>query len=301
MTEVPAPAGRGKVSAMTRGLVLVIALATACGGTKPRPEPEVETDSDGPFVDKKDFEPTSFAVKVVGSGRPIIFIPGLGCPGDVWDATAEHLDGFESHILTLAGFAGRPPIKGRLSETVRKELTRYIRAKRLDRPIIVGHSMGGFIAFWIASHFPENTGPVIIVDAGPALSGDLDEARQLRERWRDASDEEFAQQARFMYAGMARNKKALAPYAALAAKSDRRALGDAIYEMMVTNLTGEVEKIEAPVLLVLADGYFKTRIQQQVTGIKDRQVVILPTGHFVMLDDPDGFYRVIDKFLADHP
>jgi len=283
-------------------VIPVLVITLACGGSKPTAEePESEPERDGVFVDKKDFEPTSFAVEVVGEGRPIIFIPGLGCPGEVWNATAEHLEGFESHILTLSGFAGRPPIRKPLSATVRKELTRYIQSRRLVRPVIVGHSMGGFIAFWIASNFPENTGPVIIVDAGPALSGDLDEAKQLREKWRDASDEEFERQARFMYQGMARNRKALAPIAAKAAKSDRKALGDAIYEMMITNLTGEMDKIESPVLLVLADGYFKTRIQKQVTAIRDKEVVILPTGHFIMLDDPKAFYRAVDDFLDEHP
>jgi N-formylmaleamate deformylase len=281
----------------------VLLITLACGGAKPKPAagPD-EDDRANVFVDKEDFEPESFGVKVVGEGRPIIFIPGLGCPGAVWDATADHLakKGFESHILTLAGFAGRPAIDLPLSATVRKELTRYIQSRRLERPVVVGHSMGGFIAFWIASNFPENTGPVIIVDAGPALSGDLDEAKQLREKWRDASDEEYEQKARFIYAGMAHNKKALAPYAAMAAKSDRKALGDAIFEMMQTDLSGEVQKIESPVLLVLADGYFKTRIQKQVEGIKKKQVVILPTGHFVMLDDPQAFYKTIDSFLAAH-
>jgi N-formylmaleamate deformylase len=273
----------------------------ACGGAPKQVEDVAEPDREAVFADKAGFEPTSFTVEVVGEGRPIIFIPGLGCPGEVWDATAEHLDGFESHILTLAGFAGQEPIDKPLSATVRKELTRYIRSHRMKKPIVVGHSMGGFIAFWIATNFPENTGPVIIVDAGPALSGDLAEAKQLREKWRDASDEEFAQKARFMYQGMARNKKALAPIAAKAAKSNRKALGDAIFEMMRTNLTSEMDKIESPVLLVLADGYFKTRIQKQVAAIRDKQVVILPTGHFVMLDDPPAFYKAIDDFLEAHP
>jgi N-formylmaleamate deformylase len=282
--------------------IWIVLFLVACGGGAPKQveEPD-EPDRDAVFADKAGFEPTSFTVEVVGEGRPIIFIPGLGCPGEVWDATAEHLEGFESHILTLAGFAGQEPIDKPLSATVRKELTRYIRSHRMKKPIVVGHSMGGFIAFWIASNFPENTGPVIIVDAGPALSGDLEEAKQLREKWRDASDEEFAQKARFMYQGMARNKKALAPIAAKAAKSNRKALGDAIFEMMRTNLTSEMDKIDSPVLLVLADGYFKTRIQKQVAAIRDKQVVILPTGHFVMLDDPPAFYKVIDEFLAAHP
>jgi pimeloyl-ACP methyl ester carboxylesterase len=279
----------------------VVLLLVACGGAPKQVEDVPEPDPEDVFADKAGFEPTSFTVEVVGEGRPILFIPGLGCPGEVWNQTAEHLEGYESHILTLAGFAGQEPIDKPLSATVRKELTRYIRSHRMKKPIVVGHSMGGFIAFWIATNFPENTGPVIIVDAGPALSGDLDEAKQLREKWRDATDEEFAQKARYMYQGMARNKKALAPIAAKAAKSNRKALGDAIFEMMRTNLTSEMDKIESPVLLVLADGYFKTRIQKQVAGIRDKQVVILPTGHFVMLDDPAAFYKAIDDFLEAHP
>ena len=282
-------------------VIPVLVITLACGGKSP-PAAEPDPEPSGVFVDKKDFEPTSFEVEVVGEGRPIIFIPGLGCPGEVWNATAAHLEdkGFESHILTLAGFAGLPPIDKPISATVRKELTRYIQSRRLERPVIVGHSMGGFIAFYIAVNFPENTGPVIIVDAGPGLSGDLAEAKQLREKWRDASDEEFARQARFMYQGMARNKKALAPIAAKAAKSNRKALGDAIFEMMLTNLTSEMDKIESPVLLVLANGYFKTRIQKQVAAIADKQIMIMPTGHFVMLDDPEGFYKAIDDFLEAH-
>ena len=284
-------------------VVPVLVITLACGGSKPKPE-AVDADEEvtDVFVDKSDFVPEAFGVKVVGEGRPIIFIPGLGCPGDVWNDTAKALadKGFESHILTLSGFAGRPAINAPLSESVRKDLTRYIRANQMKRPVIVGHSMGGFIAFWIASNFPENTGPVIIVDAGPALSGDLAEAKQLREKWRDASDEEYEQKARFIYSGMARNKKALAPIAAKAAKSDRKALGDAIYEMMITNLTEDMEKIEAPVLLLLVNGYFKTRILKQVEGIRDKQVQMFQTGHFIMIDDPKGFVKAVEDFLEEH-
>src|SRR5919206_535521 len=41
-----------------------------------------------PFGAARDFKPVAFTVDVsggVGRGRPIIFIPGLGCPGHVWD------------------------------------------------------------------------------------------------------------------------------------------------------------------------------------------------------------------------
>ena len=107
-------------------LLLVLLVVVACGGS-----PKHVTDSGGddhgdPFVDRES-KPRSFTVAVHGKGRPVIFIPGLGCPGDMWDATVEHLSGVQSHVLTLAGFAGTKPVKPPLAATVRKELVHYIR------------------------------------------------------------------------------------------------------------------------------------------------------------------------------
>jgi N-formylmaleamate deformylase len=287
------------------GLLAVLTVACSSGGGgRVRPEDPAPRDLDeSPFVDRKDFKPKAFGVEITGSGPPIVFIPGLGSPGEVWTETVEHLeDAYECHVLTLSGFAGRPPIGEPLSAGVRRDLTRYIRSRRLERPIVVGHSMGGFIALWLAASFPENIGPVIIVDSGPALSGDLEEAKLLRARWVQASDEEFAIQAKFMYSGMASDPKRLEAISTLAARSDRRTIGDAIYEMMRTNLTDRMTEIRAPVLFVLADGPFQTRIRKQVEGVRDKEIVVVPRArHFVMIDDPKRFFEAVDAFLEAHP
>lgn len=272
----------------------------ACGSSAPA----VRDDSDsGPFAAASNFKPKAFGVEVSGSGRPIIFIPGLGCPGEVWAETVEHLAAdFESHVLTLSGFAGRAAIDEPLSAAVRRDLTRYIRSNQLEDPVIVGHSMGGFIAYWIASYHPELVGPVIIVDASPALSGDIDDAKQLRLKWRHASDELYVQQLRSAFRGMTSVPARMAPVIELVTRSDRKAIGDAIYEMMTTNLIGAVKDIEAPVLVVAADGYFKTRIRDQIRTIPDHQMIVVPRArHFVMWDDPKAWFAAIDKFLAANP
>ena len=281
---------------------LVISLIVACGGGPARVDPEepATRDRDGsPFADRKDFQPRAFGVEVTGSGPPIIFIPGLGSPGEVWAGTVRALeDRYECHVLTLSGFAGRPPIDEPLSAAVRRDLTRYIRSRRLDHPIVVGHSMGGFIALWLGASTPENIGALIVVDAGPALSGDLDAAKLLRSRWADATDEEFARQARYMYSGMASDPRRLEAISSLAARSDRRTIGDAIYEMVITDLTDRMPEIRAPALFVLADGGLQQRIRKQVEGVADKEVVVIPKArHFVMIDDPKRFIAAVEAFL----
>ena len=278
--------------------LLVLALA-ACGGT-PHQATVAEDDDAAPFVDRKGFKPTSFTVDVRGKGQAIIFIPGLGCPGEVWNDTVEHLAGrYQTHVLTLAGFAGTRPISKPLSRTVRKELARYIRSHRLEHPIIVGHSMGGFIAYWLAANLPDLVSGVIVVDAGPALSGELEEAEQLRDQWRGATDEQFADRTRVMFSGMTNDPKHLAPILDDVAKSDRKTLGDAVYELMTTDLRSEMPEIKAPVLVILADGGLQDRIKQQVAAIPHHETIVLKnTHHFLMYDDPAGFYRAVDAFLS---
>jgi len=223
----------------------------------------------------------------------------------MWEKTVEHLgDEYQTHVLTLAGFAGKPKLPGNklIGETVRKELIRYIHARKLKDAIIVGHSLGGFIAYWVGATAPDAVGGLVIVDAGPALS-DTDEAtaKSLRNIWNQSGDEDFQEQIRNLFNGMISDPKKLAPYMDAVAKSDRRAVGDAIYEVVTTDLRERVNEIRAPVLVVLADGGLQNQIKAQVAPIPDHEVVVVPGAHhFVMLDDPPKFYKVLDAFLAAH-
>lgn len=291
------------MSAVMRSLVVLLGLATGCGAARTPPPADPEPSTGDPFEADPDFKPTSFFAEVSGEGRPIIFIPGLGCPGEMWEKTVEHLgDDYQAHVLTLAGFAGKPKINKPLGATVRKELIRYIRSRKLKDPMIVGHSLGGFIAYWVGATAPDSVGGLIVVDAGPALS-DTDEetAKSLRNIWNQAGDEDFEEQIRNLFNGMISDPKKLAPYMDAVAQSDRRAVGDAIYEVVTTDLRERVSEIRAPVLVVLADGGLQNQIKAQVAPIPDHEVVVVPGArHFVMLDDPPKFYKAIDAFLASH-
>ncbi|HSD85923.1 MAG TPA: alpha/beta hydrolase [Kofleriaceae bacterium] len=290
-------------SAVLAAALAITGLVVACGG-KAHPEPPTgddDADEDGPFVNRPDFEPTAFTVEVSGKGRPVIFIPGLGCPGEMWNETVEHLgERYESHVLTLAGFAGNKPIKPPLAAKVRKQLIRYIRSRKLEGAIVVGHSMGGFIAYWLGETAPPDLlGGIVVVDAGPGLDADAEEARLLRNAWAQAGDDELPLQIRSVFSSMTSNPKKMEPFLGEIAKSDRQAIGDAIYEMVKTDVTDEVERIKVPALIVLADGGLQDRYKKVVESIPHHEVVVVRgTKHFVWFDDPQGFNTVLDKFLA---
>jgi pimeloyl-ACP methyl ester carboxylesterase len=261
----------------------------------------------GPPTRRKSFAPTAFSVEVHGtSGRPVILIPGLGCPASVWRDTVAHLHGlgYQTHTLTLAGFAGKPRIDRPLLRTTVEELGRYIRDRHLVSPVIIGHSLGGTLAYWLAARQPELIGAMVIVDAGaPAAPASEDAtAARARDTWRDASDAQFERQIKELFGHMSVKPEQLAPVLAKVLRSDRRAIGDAVYELSGTAMGDELPRIRAPVLVVLADGALQDDFRRQARPLRDHEVVVVPrTGHFVMLDDPAAFLTVVDDFLIKHP
>jgi N-formylmaleamate deformylase len=259
----------------------------------------------------------AFSVKVTGTGRPMILIPGLSCGGNVWDGTVDHFkDHYECHVLTLAGFAGQPAISAPFLEQVRAAIIKYISDQKLDHPIIIGHSLGGFMAFWVASTAPQQVGPVIAVDGLPFLPALFNPnatpdsvkpfAEQLRSSLSTQTADDFAVSNRKSLVAMITDPKNVDFVDASGKKSDPKAVGEAFYELMTTDLRPRVKTIRTPVLLIgatatVADDQrpvVETVYRQQVSTIPNHKVVFAPKArHFIQLDEPQFFYAQVESFL----
>ena len=269
----------------------------------------------------RDAEPaSSFEVEVHGAGPPVFLIPGLSCNGEVWDETVAVLERrYEVHVLSLAGFAGNAAIEAPFLPRVRDDIVAYIRARRLDRPAIVGHSLGGFLAFWLATSEPTLIGPVVAVDGVPFLpalmdmSATADSVRPLAERTKALmallTPEQFAMQTRMSVAAMVTAPEDLERLVRLGAASDQATVAQAMFELMTTDLRDDMANIESPVLLIAAGAAAPTaggharlqrRYEAQVAPIPNHRVVVADHArHFIMLDAPDFLHETLTSFLAD--
>lgn len=275
-----------------RSLVLVCALAAAAAAA-----------------------PAPFSVEVRGHGPPVVLIPGLSCGGDVWRATVDkYAATHELHVLTLAGFAGQPPIDGPLLEPVRAALAAYIRARALVRPVIVGHSLGGVVALWLAATEPDLVGGVVVVDAVPFLpalmqpGATVDSARPQAEAMRTMlsalSPAQFAAQNRQSLAAMITRPADVDAVAAHSTRSDAKAVAQAMYDVMTTDLRPLLAKVRAPTLvLIAAAGQDAAKVraayEAQYAPLRGHfSVVAAKARHFIMLDDAPLFYHALDRFFA---
>lgn len=260
----------------------------------------------------------SFDVKVTGKGRPILLIPGLTCPGSVWDETVAHLKGkYECHVLTLPGFAGRKAVGDPFLPRVRDEIIQYVADKRLDHPAVIGHSLGGFMAFYLASQSPKSFGPIVAVDGVPwlvALGNPKAKAEDMKqpmaatlEQMKKTSQDAFRAQTLMALKAQMLDAKRAETVAKEAGESDPGAVGQAVMEMATTDIRDDVAKIESPVLLLAAGEWAKTDAQkEQVRKIYEAQIekarngrleVAFGARHFIMFDDFSFFTKTVDSFL----
>ncbi len=264
--------------------------------------------------------PAPFQVERVGNGTPMILIPGMTSSGAVWSGVVErYRDRYELHVLTLAGFAGAPPLAdGPFLPVVRDALLAYIRELEPERPILVGHSLGAFLAFWVAASSPDAVGPVIAVDGLPFLPALSDPgatpeamaepARQMQTFYATLTPDQMEAQARMAATTMVRDRTHVEEIASWGRDSSPAAAGRALAELVTTDLRGEVSAIRSPVLLLVAGGALPEaqrdpvvqRFQDQLSGIPAVEVSLAPDArHFIMLDDPDLLFREMDRFLGD--
>lgn len=84
-------------------------------------------------------------VRVWGAGRPVILVHGLGCSHRVWAPVARRLARRHQVIAWDArghGVCATPPGSAITLELLARDLHQLIVQFGLDRPVLVGHSMG---------------------------------------------------------------------------------------------------------------------------------------------------------------
>jgi len=260
----------------------------------------------------------AFKVEVRGAGEPIILIPGSGMSGDSWNETAARLCGpRQCHILTLAGFAGTPPLAaGRLLEETDRQLADYVDRQQLKRPVLIGHSLGGFIALKFAADHPDKVGRLVIVDTMPALGARnpattpeqmREMAEKMRTRMEQSDHATFKASLRKGLGDMVSKNADLERVVAWAEQSDRNTIVQANYDMLSNDLRPALARVQAPTLVLGTWIAYQNHVPKAASEAIFRQQYAKLNGvvlemadrarHFIMLDDLEWLVDRIDAFL----
>ena len=262
---------------------------------------------------------TRFSVAVTGQGPDIILIPGLATPAEVWDATVAHLaPSHRVHVVQVAGFGGMDPATnradGEMLPALVAEIAQY--AAALERPAIIGHSLGGLIAIEVAAQKPDAISGVLIVDALPFFALTINQgatvdtakpmATMMRNQLTAQTDAQYAASAPMTAARLAKSAAGRASVTKWTAASDRIVVGKAMYEDMVTDVRPQLTQIRAKTTVLYAfdstmglpsamvDSLYAAAYRG-LAGVELKRIE--GSYHFIMLDQPDAFLKEVDVFL----
>ncbi|MCT4639524.1 MAG: alpha/beta hydrolase [Bacteroidales bacterium] len=262
-----------------------------------------------------------FRIKVTGKGTDMILIPGLACSGDVWENTVDHYSAnYRCHILTLPGFDKVKEVDFGLnySDYITRQVLSYINDNNINKPIIVGHSLGGFISLKIAIADNDIASKYIIVDALPFLPAIMNPmatiessrkiAEGMRAQMKNRKRGEGADFLRPMMRTMVTDTLYAEKVVEWGVNSHAPTVAQANYELYTTDLREQLKVIKSPILVMGSWIAYKNygvthditmhNYKGQYAKAENCTVVLSDDArHFIMIDNPEFFFTQIDRFI----
>lgn len=268
-----------------------------------------------------DFSSARISVKTVGEGSDVILIPGLGSSPRVWRELTAAVPGHRYHLVQLAGFAGTATggnSAGAVAAPAAEEIARYIAASGLQKPAVIGHSMGGTIGMMLAGRHPGMVSRLMVVDMLPFLGVMFGPPGTTADSIKPVADALLAQmRSADAAARQARTTATLARMIDNAAMrpgaiddslaSDPDVSARAYHELVVTDLTPELARIDVPttVLYVVpnspgmtaakVDGWYGAAYAPLKGATLKR---VDGSAHFIMWDQSQQFQSEVRSFLG---
>lgn len=117
--------------------------------------------------------PLQLAFEATGEGPPVVILHGLFGSRRNWRRIAQALSASHRVLcVDLRNHGGSPWAATMSYPEMAADVRMLIETERLDRPVVIGHSMGGKTAMTLALESPAVVGRLIVVDIAPVSYAD---------------------------------------------------------------------------------------------------------------------------------
>lgn len=254
------------------------------------------------------------------AGRTVVLIPGLASSAQVWNETALALQQYDLRIIQVAGFGGAAKFDadGLYTDAIADALHKHLTDTPGKNPVIVGHSLGGYVAMKAALLDGTPIEELVIVDSVPFLAGIFmpgatpEQAQQAAPRFAQQmasmTREDFDQQQNASLSRLVKDKAFQDTLANWAAASDQSTVATAIGELLAADLRDDISDIEAKITVLVAhDKAMGISVEQvrdmysaQYALSPDHQVIVVEQSlHFIMIDQTAVFLKNLENALSE--
>ena len=255
-------------------------------------------------------EVAGIAYLTEGQGVPLLFLHGIGGAARQFGGQLRHFgQGFQAVAWDAPGYGASAPLPLVTMDALAAALGGFIAALGLDRPVIVGHSLGGMIAQRLLAEAPHAARALVLAQTSAAFGGrDPAWAKQFvadRLGPLDAG-QSMADLAPGMVAAMTGDDPD-ADGVALAidciARTPDSTYRDTVLAMPGFDLRDALARIAIPTLVLSgtrdqnAPAAAMQRMAERIPGA--RTVALDGVGHLAHLEQPARFNAALDAFLKE--
>ncbi|UCD23736.1 MAG: alpha/beta fold hydrolase [Gemmatimonadota bacterium] len=242
----------------------------------------------------------------MNSRTPVVFLHAFPLNAAMWDAQRAVLGSRTTLAPDFPGFGNRAVGKSNIDEYARAVL-RDMDAAGVERAVVVGLSMGGYVAFRLHALAPDRIAGLVLADT--KAGGDDEETRlrrtdQAAKARRDgvAWLEDALLPALLGNTTRGRRPEVVASTRTLIAQAHSEGVARALEAMRARpDSTPQLPSIRVPALVLVGEEDNLTpeaEARTIVEGVRDGQLGVIPqAGHLSNLEAPDKFNEVLLSFL----
>jgi pimeloyl-ACP methyl ester carboxylesterase len=260
----------------------------------------------------------------------LILVPGLSCDWSVYDTfMARNASKYRMLAVTLPGFGcsnpppladGSSPMDGAWLKNAQAAILKLIDDRKLEKPVIIGHSMGGNLALQFAANHPDRIKAAISIDGLPVFpppqpgQPDTREARtamvgQFTAMMKSMPDESWPAGQKQSVKMLVTNPDRAKEIGEICALVPKDTTMEYMLEMVGSDLRPLLPGMKAPVLVISAvsdemgeamAANMRKVVADEFKGASPsvKLITFEDSRHFIMDDHPEALDKAIAAFLA---
>lgn len=261
------------------------------------------------MITAKKISPLLLFHKKYGRGTPLIILHGLFGSSDNWHTISKRLGkDFSVYAIDLRNHGKSPHSNVFNYRVMAEDLKYFIETHHLDKPDLIGHSMGGKLAIRFCALFPSLIRKLIVVDIAPKRYSPHHDA--ILDALCSIDLHSFSARKEI-------DKKLASMIPALEVRQfllknlKRTASGSFAWKLNLPVIRRNYDKLNEAIPLdqpILNQTLFirgnhsdyikDSDIPKLQKNFLNLQVEAIEAGHWVHAEAPDKFYRAITQFLA---